>query len=202
MLTAHSNLVIRDALVTAFDNVGLNLGATTVHETILANALCSRFSLERVRFANSGTEANLHALVAARTFTGKRKIVVYEGGYHGGVLIFGGGKPAVNNVDLDDWIVARYNGLDSVKEAIQQEGVAALLLEGMQGVGGAIPATAEFLNGVEAAARDGGVLFILDEIMTSRVAPGGLASLHGLKPDLTTLGKFLGGGLAFGAFGG
>ena len=198
----HSHPVIRDAIVTAFDNVGLNLGATTVHETVLADALCSRFSLERVRFTNSGTEANLHALVAARAFTGKRKIVVCGGGYHGGVLAFGGGQPAVINVDLDDWIVGRYNDLGSMKEAIRREGVAAVLLEGMQGVGGAVPATAEFLEGVEAAARDAGVLFILDEVMTSRVAPGGLASRYGLKPDIMTLGKSLGGGLAFGAFGG
>ncbi|TPX18955.1 uncharacterized protein E0L32_011348 [Thyridium curvatum] len=198
----HSNPVIRDAITTAFDNVGLNLGATTVYETTLAEALCSRYDLEQVRFTNSGTEANLHALVAARAYTGKRKIVVLGGGYHGGLLIFRGGEVAVNNVDQADWIVARFNDLDSVRGAIQQEGVAAVLVEGLQGVGGAVPASVEFMRGIEASARDAKVLFILDEVMTSRLAPGGLASIYGLKPDIMTLGKALGGGLAFGAFGG
>lgn len=198
----HSNPVIREAMITAFDHVGLNLGATTIHETALADALCSRFKLDKVRFTNSGTEATLHALVAVRAFTKKRKIVVFGGGYHGGVMLFGGGRPGVNNVDQDDWIVARYNDLDSAEEAISRSDVAAVLLEALQGVAGVIPGTREFLHGVEAAARDAGVLVVLDEVMTSRLAPGGLASAWDLKPDITTFGKYLGGGLTFGAFGG
>lgn len=151
-LYGHSNPEITSAITHAIQHVGMNVGATTAQETVFAKELCSRFHLERVRFANSGTEANLHALAAARIFTGKRKIVAFGGAYHGGVLGFAGGKPAANNVDVEDWIVAKYNDLDSAKEAIQSAGVAAVILEGMQGAGGCFPATAEFLQGVQQAA--------------------------------------------------
>jgi glutamate-1-semialdehyde 2,1-aminomutase len=141
-------------------------------------------------------------LAAARRFTGKRKVVVFGGGYHGAVLSFVGGKPAVNNVDLDDWIVARYNDVESARRAIRTEGVAAVLLEGMQGSAGAICATSEFMHAVQEVAKECGVLFVLDEVMTSRLAPSGVAGLMDLNPDLKTFGKYLGAGLAFGAFGG
>lgn len=155
-----------------------------------------------IRFCNSGTEANLHALAAARRFNSKRKIVVFGGGYHGAVLSFGSGKPAENNVDLEDWIVARYNDVDSARAAIRSEGVAAVLVEGMQGSAGAICATPEFMHAIQDAAKESGILFILDEVMTSRLGPNGLAGMMDLNPDLRTFGKYLGGGLAFGAFGG
>jgi glutamate-1-semialdehyde 2,1-aminomutase len=132
----------------------MNVGATTMQENKLASELCSRFHLERVRFANSGTEANIHALSAARLFTGRRKVVAFGGAYHGGVLGFAGGRPAANNVDLDDWIIARYNDLDSTKEALQCAGVAAVILEGMQGAGGCFPATEDFLRGVQRTAKE------------------------------------------------
>lgn len=132
----------------------MNVGATTAQEAVFAKAVCERFHLERVRFANSGTEANLHALAAARRFTGKRKVVAFSGAYHGGVLGFGGGKPAANNVDIGDWIVATYNDLDSARRAIQGAEVAAVILEGMQGAGGCFPATVEFLQGVQQAASE------------------------------------------------
>lgn len=130
----------------------MNVGATTAQEQKFAKVLCERFQLERIRFANSGTEANLHALAAARAFTKKRKIVTFGGGYHGAVLGFAGGKPGANNVDMDDWIVARYNDVDSAQKAIASEGVAAVLLEGMQGAGGGITGKPEFLRGVQEAA--------------------------------------------------
>lgn len=132
----------------------MNLGATTSQETIFASELCGRFQLERVRFTNSGTEANLHALAAARVFTGKRKVVAFGGGYHGGVLGFKGGKPAENNVDFDDWIIAKYNDLESARSAIRSEGVAAVIMEGMQGSSGGIAATKGFLRGVQEAALE------------------------------------------------
>ncbi|KAI0018404.1 pyridoxal phosphate-dependent transferase [Xylariomycetidae sp. FL0641] len=201
-LYGHSHPVIVNAIADTIQNVGLSLGATTKLEQVHAREICSRFSLERVRFTNSGTEANINALAGARAFTGKRKVVVFGGGYHGGVYSFAGGKPAANNIDRDDFVVAQYNNIESAVAAIQSEGVAAVLLEGMQGACGAVPATQDFLGAVEATAKEAGVLFILDEVMTSRVAPGGLASLRGLKPDLKILGKYLGGGLSFGAFGG
>jgi glutamate-1-semialdehyde 2,1-aminomutase len=201
-LYGHSNPIIQNTITTTMRDFGLNVGATTKLETQYASLLCSRFSLDRVRFCNSGTEANLHALAAARKSTGKRKIVVFASGYHGAVLSFPGGRPAENNVDLDDWVVARYNDVESATKAIRSEGVAAVLVEGMQGAGGSIPGLEEFLHAVQREAKNAGVLFILDEVMTSRLAPGGLAAAVGLEPDLKTYGKYLGAGLAFGAFGG
>ena len=201
-LFGHSHPLIREALLETIDTVGLNLGANNAKEGEYAALLCSRFNLNRIRFCNSGTEANLHALAAARHFTNKRKIVVFAGGYHGAVLTFSGGHAAPNNVDLDDWIIARYNDVESAQEAIRKEGVAAVLLEGMQGAGGAIPAHADFLKAVQHTAKECSVLFILDEVMTSRLSPGGIAGMLDLKVDLKIFGKYLGAGLAFGAFGG
>ncbi|KAF4971857.1 hypothetical protein FZEAL_9737 [Fusarium zealandicum] len=201
-LYGHSNPVILSAIRDVLDNTGMNVGGTTRQEQIFARELCQRFKLEHVRFANSGTEANIHALAAARAFTKKRKVVTFGGGYHGAVLGFKGGKPEANNVDMDDWIMARYNDVESARNAIETEGVAAVLVEGMQGSGGGLPGQPEFLQGIQEAASKAGVLFILDEVMTSRLSAGGIAELRGLKPDLTTFGKYLGGGLAFGAFGG
>ncbi|GAB7356638.1 hypothetical protein MBLNU459_g7358t1 [Dothideomycetes sp. NU459] len=204
-LYGHSHPVILDAIKTTLDTVGLNLGSTTAYEARYAALLCARFGLERVRFANSGTEANLHALGAARRFAGagKRKVVVFGGGYHGAVLSFGAGVVAPNNVDGGEWVVARYNDVEAARAAIEgTDGVAAVLVEAMQGSGGCIPATEEFMLAVQESAKKANAVFILDEVMTSRLAPGGLKSTMNLSPDLTTFGKYLGGGLAFGAFGG
>ena len=157
--------------------------------------------------ANTGTEANLHALAAARHVTGRRKVLVFSGGYHGSVLAFAGGAPAANTVDKGDFVVVpRYNDLALAREVIAsvvpEGGLAAVLVEAVQGAGGVIPGDGEFLRGLREAAREVGALFVLDEVMTSRLAPEGLGVGMGLEPDLVTLGKYLGGGLAFGAFGG
>ena len=198
----HSNEIIVDTIKKTVDNVGLSLGAVTAQEAVYAEYLCSRFSIERIRFTSSGTDANIHCLAAARRFTGKSKIVVFSNAYHGGIISFGHEGPAPNNVDQGDWIVVRYNDIAAVREAIKGDGVAAVLVEAMQGAAGAIPGTKDFLLAIQEAARESNVLFILDEVMTSRLAPGGLGSVYGLSPDLKCLGKYLGGGLAFGAFGG
>ncbi|KJZ72198.1 hypothetical protein HIM_08463 [Hirsutella minnesotensis 3608] len=200
-LFGHSHPVIKEAILDVVANVGLNVSATTVQEQSHARETCQRFGLERVRFTNSGTEANLQALAAARHYTKKRKIVVFGGAYHGSVLGFPGGKPAANNVDLPDWIVTRYNDLESTASAIRSEGVAAVLVEGIQG-GGCIVGTPEFLRCIQETASEAGVMFILDEVMMSRHSATGFAGMRGLKPDLKTFGKWLGGGVAFGAFGG
>ncbi|KAL2256161.1 hypothetical protein VTK26DRAFT_2092 [Humicola hyalothermophila] len=112
---------------------------------------------------------------------------------------------AENVVDRDEFVVVgRYNDLETARRVIREMGaeLAAVLVEAMQGAGGGIPGRREFLLGVQEAAREVGALFVLDEVMTSRLAPGGLAGELGLTPDLVTLGKYLGGGFAFGAFGG
>lgn len=110
--------------------------------------------MERVRFTNSGTEANLFALAAARAFTQKRRVVVTSGSYHGGVLLFADGVPAACNVDQDEWIVARFNDVEGVVSAIRQPNVAAVLVEAMQGGPPAISASAKFLEAIEATAKE------------------------------------------------
>lgn len=202
-LYGHSNPLIHATLKSTLDNVGITLGATTRLEAQHANLICERFGLDRVRFTNSGTEANLHAIQAARRFTGKRKVITFTGGYHGGVFCFSSGAPAPNNVDLDDWVVAEYNNAEDAEAKIESTtDLAAVLIEGMQGAGPCIVGTNIFLHAVQTAAKKAGAVFILDEVMTSRLAPGGLQSIVGLKPDITSFGKYLGGGITFGAFGG
>lgn len=204
-LYGHSHPVIREAIINTLDNVGLNLGANTTQEQKHAALICQRFNLDRVRFTNSGTEANLHALNAAKAFVGggKSKVIVFNWGYHGAVLMFGHGQPAPNNVNKGDWVIGRYNNVESTKRLIEEtEGLAAVLVEPMQGAGGCIPGTREFLFQIQESAKKVGAVFILDEVMTSRLAPGGLQSVLGLKPDITSFGKYLGGGAAFGGFGG
>ncbi|KAL3496168.1 pyridoxal phosphate-dependent transferase [Aspergillus germanicus] len=207
----HSHPVIAETIVSTVNSIGMNLGATTAAEAQFARAICDRFSsIEQLRFCNSGTEANLYALSIARQATGRSKVIVFKGAYHGGVLTFVHGV-ASNTVDRNDWIIGQYNDVESTKRLIAESKdiAAAVLLEGMQGAGGCIPATAEFLHAVQEAAEANGIIFILDEVMTSRLAPGGLQSvvLHpergtSLSPDLTTLGKWIAGGLTIGAFGG
>ncbi|HJU15324.1 MAG TPA: aspartate aminotransferase family protein [Stellaceae bacterium] len=198
----HSHPVIRAAIEEALKE-GLNFGGHNEIEARFAAAVCARFpGIELVRFTNSGTEANLMAVAAARAITGRSKILVFDGGYHGGVFYFrDGGSPI--NVPFD-FVRARYNDLAAVREtALPHKGdLAAILIEPMIGSGGCIPAAPEFLAGLRTLADETGALLIFDEVMTSRLAPGGLQEVHGILPDLTTLGKYVGGGMSFGAFGG
>jgi glutamate-1-semialdehyde 2,1-aminomutase len=201
-LYGHSHPLIQEALIDTIKNVGLNLGGTTTLETRHASLICSRYNLDLVRFTNSGTEANLHAIQGAKRFTGKKKVVVFSGGYHGGCYTFGD-QPAENCVDKDDWIIAEFNDIEDTKRKIEEsEDVAAVLVEAMQGRGPCIVGTHQFLHHIQESAKKVGAVFILDEVQTSRLGPGGWQHVLRLEPDITTLGKFLGGGIAFGAFGG
>ncbi|KXJ90158.1 pyridoxal phosphate-dependent transferase [Microdochium bolleyi] len=218
-LFGHSHPVLLQTLADTAREVGLSLGATNPLEARYAGLLCERFGVERVRFTNSGTEANLHALAAARKFTGRRKVVVFTGGYHGGVLTFGAPYgQAENNVDQDTFVLVEYNDCEGLVQAFGREGedsIAAVLVEPMQGSAGFIPATREFLETIQEQCAQSGAVFILDEVMTSRLAPAGLQSTFrpqagaesnnsaaAIRPGLTTFGKYLGGGMPFGAFGG
>lgn len=199
----HSHPVIRAALDQALDG-GLNFGATNNMEVKLAQAVCARFpSIDLVRFTNSGTEANLMALTAARAFTKRSKLLVFGGSYHGGVLYFSGGEGSPVNAPYD-FVLAPYNDLAATEALINQHGhdLAAILIEPMVGGGGCIPATHEFLAMLREAATRHGTILIFDEVMTSRLSPGGLQAVHNILPDMTTLGKYIGGGMSFGAFGG
>jgi len=198
----HSHPRIRRAIEQALEG-GLNFGAHNAIEARFAAAVCARFpSIELVRFTNSGTEANLMAVSAARVITGRPKVLVFAGGYHGGVFYFRGhGSPL--NAPFE-YLLGRYNDLAAVEALVRphRAELAAVLVEPMQGTTGCIPAEREFLAGLRALADETGALLIFDEVMTSRLAPGGLQNAHGIFPDLTTLGKYVGGGMSFGAFGG
>ncbi|RTZ44420.1 aminotransferase class III-fold pyridoxal phosphate-dependent enzyme [Candidimonas sp. SYP-B2681] len=201
-LFGHSEPAIKEAVQRALDS-GWVRGGHIPQEAELASLICERFpSIERVRFANSGTEANLYAIQTARAVSGKNKVVVFEGGYHGGVFVFSGAKSPITAPF--DFIIAPYNdwaGTLALLEADKRD-IACVLIEAHQGSGGCIPATPAFLKHIEAWANEHEALFILDEVMTSRLSGGGLQEVYGLKPDMTTLGKYIGGGFSFGAFGG
>jgi glutamate-1-semialdehyde 2,1-aminomutase len=201
-LYGHSEPAILDALRDALGR-GLTLGGVSELEPRLAELICARFpNVDLVRFANSGTEANLMALALAVAVTGRRKIMVFRGGYHGGVLTFGDGPSPVTVPH--EWVLADYDDVDGARALIAEHGseLAAVLVEPMLGAGGCVPAHPEFLQALRAESAAVGALLVFDEVMTSRLGPHGLQELVGVTPDLTTLGKYLGGGLSFGAFGG
>jgi len=200
-LYGHSNPVILDAVKRALAD-GFVMGGPTRLESEFSAAICARFpSMERVRFCNSGTEANLLALGAARAWTGRDEIIVLEGCYHGGVLAFGSGSPinapfAVRHIRLND--------IEGAQGTIRDAGerLAAVILEPMLGGGGGFAATPDFMAMLRAETSAQGALLIVDEVMTSRLAPGGLHRALGVEVDLMTLGKYVGGGMSFGAVGG
>ena len=201
-LFGHSDPVIRRAIDAALDR-GLNLSSHTPGEAALAHEIRRRFpAMELLRFTNSGTEANLLALAAATTHTGRHKVMVFEGAYHGGVLTFGAGSASVNVPH--EFVRVAYNDLAAARDAVMRHGreLAAILVEPMLGSGGCIPGTPEFLHGLRALADDCGALLVFDEVMTSRLSIGGRQALLGIGPDLTTLGKYFGGGMSIGVFGG
>jgi glutamate-1-semialdehyde 2,1-aminomutase len=142
------------------------------------------------------------AVAAARALTGRDKVLVFKGGYHGGLFYFRGKGSAVNAPY--DFLVAQYNDIPGTRAVVapHAQDLAAILIEPMLGGSGCIPATREFLADLRALASETGAILIFDEVMTSRLAPGGLQEKHGILPDMTTLGKYVGGGMSFGAFGG
>ncbi len=201
-LFGHSEKRILDAAKAAMDN-GINLAGAGAKEVRFAELVCARFpSIDRVRFTNSGTEANIMALSAARAFTGRAEILVAKGGYHGGVMTFAYGQSSVNLPVPTRFFT--YNDIEGTVAAIREAGdkLAAVLLEPMLGSGGCIPATREFLMALREACTETGAVLIFDEVMTSRHAEGGLQQRHGVTPDMTTLGKYIAGGMNIGAFGG
>ena len=202
-LYGHSNPVIRAAIDGALDG-GWNLGGHGVMEARLARLVCDRFpSLDLVRFTNSGTEANLMAIATALAVTGRRRVMVFGGGYHGGILYFGA-KGASFGIPINaphDWVLAPYNDA-AATAALIDDSIGAIIIEPMQGSGGCIPADPAFLAMLRAEATRVGAVLIFDEVMTSRMSAGGEQARLGITPDMTTLGKYIGGGMSFGAFGG
>jgi glutamate-1-semialdehyde 2,1-aminomutase len=201
-LYGHSHPVIVEAIRTALAD-GIVLGAPNRYETVLAEAICGRFpSIDLVRFCNSGTEANLMALSLARAVTGRSCVLVFAGAYHGGILMFGHGTSPLNPPFR--WIVGEYNDVEGAARLVAEHAdeLAAVIVEPLQGAAGVIPGEPEFLQALRDATAEHGVLLVFDEVMTSRLSTGGLQQLLGIDPDLTTIAKYVGGGLSFGAFGG
>ncbi len=203
---------------------GLAFAAPSEHELRLAQELCRRVpSLERLRFTNSGTEATLMAIRAARAFTGRPKLAKFEGSYHGThdwvqvsvapsleaagsrrrprSVPTGAGLPAAVAKHV---VVLPWNDPSACERLIEKakDELACVIVEPLQGIGGMIPPAEGFLAALRELTARHGILLILDEVITFRLAPGGAQSLVGIAPDLTTLGKIIGGGLPVGAFGG
>jgi glutamate-1-semialdehyde 2,1-aminomutase len=197
---------------------GTSFGAPSPLETALAEKIQAFMpSMEMVRFVNSGTEATMSALRLARAYTGRNKIVKFEGCYHGhaDMLLVQAGSgvatlnlpdsPGVPPSTISDTLVARYNDLDSVKDIfrIYPDQIAAVIVEPVAGNMGTVPPVDGFLRGLRSLTRQHQSVLIFDEVMTGfRVHPGGAQSLFQVEPDLTTLGKVIGGGLPVGAYGG
>jgi len=201
-LFGHSNELIKAAIHEALDG-GVAMGAPTKYERELAGLLCERYpSLEQVRFCNTGTEANLMALSTARVVTGREKLLAFNDGYHGGVIKFLGGRCALN-VPFD-FVLADYNDIEGTAGLIDEVGneLACVIVEPILGAGGNIQGNREFLKMLRRKTEEAGAMLIFDEVKTARLGNSGVQGMVDIKPDLTTLGKFIGGGLPTGAFGG
>ncbi|UWU25421.1 aspartate aminotransferase family protein (plasmid) [Rhizobium sp. CB3060] len=198
----HSDPRILD-LLQKIGREGLNLGGPNKYEAKLAEAVCDRFPfIEQVRFCNSGTEANMFALSTACAFTGRSKIMAFSGGYHGGLLTFPNGPGPLNSPIPT--VVASFNDVNQTHDLLERnaDDLAAVIIEPMMGAAGCLPPSAEFLRMLRDSCDREGIVLIFDEVMTSRLGPSGMQGRLGIRPDLTTLGKYIGGGMSFGAFGG
>ena len=217
LILGHCHPAVQEALERTLKN-GTSFGAPSPLEVELARKVIAAVpSIEMVRMVNSGTEATMSALRVARGFTSREKIIKFIGCYHGAVdslLVQAGSgvatlslpdSPGVTRGTSADTILARYNDLDHVGEILAAKGeqVAAIILEPVAGNMGVVPPAAGFLEGLRKLATEHGIVLIFDEVMSGfRVAYGGAQERFGVTPDMTCLGKIIGGGLPVGAFGG
>jgi glutamate-1-semialdehyde 2,1-aminomutase len=217
MILGHGHRYVVEAVKRAATR-GFSFGAPTLGEVELAEMVIAAMpSIEMLRLVNSGTEATMSALRLARGATGRKKIVKFDGGYHGHVdslLVKAGSGAATFNAPDSAGVpedVAKltisvpYNHLDAVTHAFDEHGddIAAIIVEPIAGNMGCVPPAEGFLAGLRQICDERGALLIFDEVMTGfRVAYGGAQSLYNIKPDLTTLGKIIGGGMPIGAYGG
>ncbi len=213
MILGHAHPAVLRAIDQAAA-LGTSFGAPTPGEVALGEEIVAAMpSIERLRFVSSGTEAAMSALRVARAFTGRERIVKMAGGYHGhadSLLVRAGsgaaGLPASAGVTTGaarDTLVAEYNDLESAWAFLRHEDVAALIVEPVAANVGVVPPAAGYLDGLRELTARHGTLLIFDEVITGfRVARGGAQERYGVTPDLTVLGKVIGGGLPVGAYGG
>ncbi|ARB47140.1 glutamate-1-semialdehyde 2,1-aminomutase [Alloalcanivorax xenomutans] len=217
MVLGHNTPAVREAVQQAVAR-GLSFGAPTEAEVEMADLVCEMVpSMDMVRMVNSGTEATMSAIRLARGHTGRDKIIKFEGCYHGhvdsllvqagsGALTLGTpSSPGVPAAVTADTLVLPYNDAAAVAEVFAQQGsdIAAVIVEPVAGNMNCVPPTQGFLDTLRAQCSEHGALLIFDEVMTGfRVALGGAQALYGITPDLTTLGKIIGGGMPVGALGG
>jgi len=217
LILGHSHPQVIAALKQAAEH-GTSFGAPTELEITLARMISEAIpSIEMIRFVNSGTESTMTALRLARAFTGKDKIVKFAGGYHGhadGLLVKGGsglatlslpGSPGVPASYAQNTLVAPYNNTEAAAQLFQSypEEIAAVIVEPVAANMGVVPPQPGFLDSLRRLTSDNGALLIFDEVITGfRAAYGGAQTLYGITPDLTCLGKIIGGGLPVGAYGG
>ena len=223
LLHGHAHPVI-NAAVTAQLAKGTTFATALEAQSELGEILTERVaSVDMVRYTNSGTEATMNAVRAARAFTGRDLIVKMEGGYHGSyddfeisvhpdLTLAGPADAPIPVIDtrgvarntLDNVLIAPFNNVDALERVMNQHGnaVAGIIIEPVMGAAGCIPADREFLQAAQDLARQYGALFIADEVMTFRLEYGGVQQAYGISPDITTFAKIIGGGFPVGAFGG
>lgn len=217
MILGHANKEIETAVIEAFKK-SPSFGAPTENEINVAELIIKMVpSIEKVRMVNSGTEATMSAIRLARGFTGRDKIIKFEGCYHGhgdSFLIAAGSgvatmgtpdSPGVTKGTAEDTLTAPYNNLEAVEELVQKnkDQIAAIIIEPVAGNMGCVLPKEGFLVGLRNICDTHGIVYIFDEVMTGfRLAKGGAQEVFNVMPDLTTLGKIIGGGLPVGAYGG
>ncbi|MFH6982866.1 glutamate-1-semialdehyde 2,1-aminomutase [Marinoscillum luteum] len=217
MILGHANPLVEEAVIRAIQS-SPSFGAPGEREVLIAELICQLVpSIERVRMVNSGTEATMSAIRVARGYTGKDKFIKFEGCYHGhgdSFLIAAGSgamtmgtpdSPGVTAGTTKDTLLAPYNNLDAVREIVNNHKgeMAAIIIEPVAGNMGCVLPVAGFLEGLREICDQEGIVLIFDEVMTGfRLARGGAQERLGVIPDMTTLGKIIGGGLPVGAYGG
>ena len=210
LILGHNPPAVVEAVKRQLEN-GTHYGTCHELEIALAEHVAKMVSgAEMVRFSNSGTEANMYVTRLARAYTGRSKVAKFEGGWHGGYdALHVAVKPPFNIPEsagltpgaLQDTMILPFNNIEGVKEKLKSEDVAAILIEPVLGVGGGVFAEKEFLKELREICDEKGTLLIVDEVITGfRLAPGGVQQYFGVKPDITILGKILGGGFPIGAF--